>query len=70
MFCKLLFLQISWHFCCFNLLLKAYWAYFCENLVMLGLFFGFTILVFYLIFLLAFRFVEFSCQPMLGLFFG
>ena len=22
-----------WHFCCFNLLLKAYWACFCENLL-------------------------------------
>jgi len=33
-------------------------------------FFGFTSLTFYLIFLLIFRFVEFSCQRMLGLFFG
>ena len=38
MFCRLLFL-ILWHFCCFNLLLKAYWACFYENLLILGLFF-------------------------------
>jgi len=31
--------QIIWHFCRFNLLLKAYWACFCENLLILGLFF-------------------------------
>jgi len=31
-------------------------------------FFGFASLLFYLIFLLIFRFVEFSCQHMLGLF--
>jgi len=55
---------------CFNLLLKAYWARFCENLVILGLFFGFATVLFYLICLLIFRFVAFSCQRMLGLFFG
>ena len=35
--CRLLFSQILWHFCRFNLLLKAYWACFCENLLILGL---------------------------------
>jgi len=64
----LLFFQILWHFCCFNLLLKAYWACFCENLLILGLFSRFATLLFYLIFLLIFRFVEFSCQRILGLF--
>jgi len=34
---------------CFNLLQKAYWACFCENLVILGLFFRFATLLFYLI---------------------
>ena len=32
------FFQILWHFCRFNLLLKAYWAWFCANLLILGLF--------------------------------
>jgi len=39
LFCILLFFQILWHFCRFNLLLKAYCACFCENLLILGLFF-------------------------------
>jgi len=55
---------------CFNLLLKAYWACFCENLVILGLFFRICHHAFYLIYLLIFRFVAFSCQRMLDLFFG
>jgi len=55
---------------CVNLLLKAYWACFCEILVSLGLFFfRFATMLFYLIYLLIFRFVAFSCQRMLGLFF-
>jgi len=33
-------------------------------------FFGFATMIFYLIFLLIFRLVEFSCQRILGLFFG
>jgi len=33
-------------------------------------FLGFASLLFYLILLLIFRFVEFSCQHLLGLFFG
>jgi len=33
-------------------------------------FFGFASLLFHLILLLTFRFVEFSCQRLLGLFFG
>jgi len=33
-------------------------------------FFGFASLLFYLIFLLIFHFVEFSCQRMAGLFYG
>jgi len=45
-------------------------ACFYKNLLILGLFFGFASLLIYLIFLLIFRFVEFSCQRMLGLFFG
>jgi len=68
--CRLLFFQILWHFCCFNLLLKATWACFCENVLKLGLFFGFATLNFYLIFLLIFCFIEFSCQRILGLYFG
>jgi len=37
-FCRLLFFQILWHFCSFNLLLRAIWACFCENFLILGLF--------------------------------
>jgi len=33
------FFQILWHFCSFNILLKAYWASFKENFLILGLFF-------------------------------
>jgi len=54
----------------FNLLLKAHWACFCENFLILGLFFGFATLILYSLFLLIFRFVEFSCQHILGFFFG
>jgi len=67
LFCRLLFFQILWHFCRFNVLLKAYWACFCENLLILGLFFRICQPDFYLIFLLIFRFVEFSCERILGL---
>jgi len=51
-------------------MLKAYWACVCEKFLIFGLFFGFATLIFYLIFLLIFRFVEFSCQNILDLFFG
>ena len=40
------------------------------NFSQLGLFFRFASLLFYLIFLLIFRFIEFSCQRLLGLFFS
>jgi len=39
MFCGLFFFQYLWHFCCFNVLLKAYWMCFYENLLILGLIF-------------------------------
>ena len=39
LFCGLLFFKILWHFCSFNLLLKAYWACFYENFLIWGLFF-------------------------------
>jgi len=55
---------------CFNFLQKAYCACFCENLVILDLFFRIATLLFYLNYLLIFLFVAFSCQRMLGLFFG
>jgi len=48
------------HIGCVFIKICSFWAWF----------FGFTSLTFYLIFLLIFRFVEFSCQRMLGLFFG
>jgi len=38
-FADCFFFQISWHFSCLNLLLKAYWACFCEDLIILDLFF-------------------------------
>jgi len=62
--------QYLWHFCCFNVQLKAHWVCFTKICSFWACFFGFTSLTFYLIFLLIFRFVEFSCQRMLGLFFG
>jgi len=61
LFCRLLFSQFLWHFCRFNLLLKAHWACFCENLLILRLFFAFATLILCLIFLLISCFVEFSC---------
>jgi len=70
LFCGLPFFQILWHFCCFNVPLKAYWACFSSICSFWACLFGLASLLFYLIFLLIFRFVEFSCQCMLGLFFG
>ena len=64
------FFSNSRHFCCFNSPPKGYWAYFHEICSFWTSFFGFASLFFYLILLLIFRFVEFSCQRMLGLFFG
>ena len=68
LFCGLFFFQILWHFSCFTLLLKTYWTCFYENLLILGLFSQICLPAFYLIFLLIFCFVEFSCQRMLGFF--
>jgi len=70
LFCGLLFFQVLWHFCCYNLLLKAYCACFYTNLLILSSFFRICLPAFYLIFLLFFRFVDFSCQRMSGLFFS
>jgi len=36
---RIVFFQCLWHFCCFNVQLKAYWVCFYENLLILGLFF-------------------------------
>ena len=55
---------------CFNLLQKAHWACFCENLVILGLFFRICYHVFLFNYFLIFRFVTFSSQRLLGLFFS
>jgi len=46
-FCRLLFFQILWHFCRFNLLLKAYWACFREDFSFWACFFGFATLIFF-----------------------
>ena len=54
LFCGLLFFQILWHFCFFNLLLKAYWACFYENFLILGLFFRICLPAFLLNFLAEF----------------
>jgi len=70
MFCGLFFFQYLWHFYCFNVLLKHIGCVFMKICSFWACFFGFTSLTFYLIFLLIFRFVGFSCQRMLGLFFG
>jgi len=76
---RIAFSKYLCHFRCFNVLLKACWACFYENLLILSCFIGFAFLTFYFIFLLIFRFVEFSCQacwadfsvklPIFGLFF-
>jgi len=50
------FFQILWHFCCFNLLLKAYWACSFENLLISGLFFRLCYPDFYFNFLADFSF--------------
>jgi len=70
LFCGLLFSQNLWHFCfsiyCYRhigrvfMKICSFWA--CS--------FAFPSLLSYLIFLIIFCFVEFSCQRMLDLFFG
>jgi len=63
LYCGLLFYQISWPFCSFNLVQNDIWAGFCVNFLILGLFFfGFSSLFLYLTNLLVLCFFEFSYQ--------
>jgi len=68
---RIAFFQILWHFCCFSSLIKAYIGRVCLKICSFwACFFGFAYLLYYLIFLLIYHFVEFSFQRMMGLFFG
>jgi len=69
LFCWLLFLYFM-ALLLFQFTDTAYWACFYESLLILGLFFSDCLPPLFLIFLLIFRFGEFSCQHMLGLFYG
>ena len=69
LFCGLLFFQILWHFCCFNVLLKAYWVCFCENLLILVLFFRICLHAFLFNFLVNFLFCWIFLPTAVGLVF-
>jgi len=69
MFCGLFFFQYLWHFCCFNVLLKAYWVCFYENLLILGLFFRIYLLDFLFNFLADFSFCWIFMPTHVGLVF-
>jgi len=66
---RIAFFQILWHFCCFNLLLKAYWACFYKNLLILGLFFRICLTAFSFKFLADFSFCWIFMPTYVGLVF-
>ena len=67
---RIAFFRIVWHFCCFNYCLRHIGRVFMKICLFWVCFLRICLPTVYLIFLLIFRFVELSCQSMLGLFYG
>jgi len=69
LFCGLLFFQILWDICCFNILLKAYWACFYKKIFILDLFLRICHLAFIFNFLAGFSFCWIFLPTHVGLVF-